>query len=88
MRKIVFDPSAFKEYESLIYMKPIIKRVNKLIDEISKNGYNVQIGKPEPLKGNYHGYWSVRSTHGDRIIFKVTEDAVYIASFLGHYYDN
>lgn len=36
-----------------------LKRINQLLQDISRNGY-AGIGKPEPLKGDYSGWWSRR----------------------------
>lgn len=43
------------------------------------------IGKPEPLKGNYKGYWSRRITQEHRLIYKVEKDRITIISAIGHY---
>jgi len=37
--------------------KKTLKRINKLIQDIERNGYN-GIGKPEPLKDDLSGFWS------------------------------
>lgn len=39
--------------------KKTLKKINSLLKDIDKNGYNC-IGKPEPLKGELSGWWSVR----------------------------
>ena len=39
--------------------KKTLKRINRLLKDIDRNGYRCT-GKPEPLKGNLSGYWSVR----------------------------
>ncbi len=43
------------------------------------------IGKPEPLKHDLAGYWSRRIDHEHRLIYKVTENAVFVASCRYHY---
>ncbi|MGL4484490.1 MAG: Txe/YoeB family addiction module toxin, partial [Anaerovoracaceae bacterium] len=45
-----------------------LKRINKLLQSIERDGYNC-IGKPEPLKYNHSGYWSVRIDDKNRIVF-------------------
>ncbi|MGW2961309.1 Txe/YoeB family addiction module toxin [Streptomyces sp. NPDC001220] len=37
------------------------------------------IGKPDPLKHGFQGYWSRRGNDEHRLIYKATEDAVLIA---------
>ena len=58
MRKIWSD-EAWADY---LYWqtqdKKTLRRINKLIQDIERNGYN-GMGKPEPLKGDLSGYWSV-----------------------------
>ena len=58
MRKIWSD-EAWADY---LYWqtqdKKTLRRINKLIQDIERNGYN-GMGKPEPLKGGLSGYWSV-----------------------------
>ena len=46
-----------------------------------KNG----IGKPEPLKHNLSGYWSRRINDEHRIIYKIVDNQIYIASCRDHY---
>jgi toxin YoeB len=38
--------------------KKILKKINKLLQDIERNGY-YGIGKPEPLKHDLSEYWSV-----------------------------
>lgn len=64
-----------------------IKKINKLIDDISRNG-NEGIGKPEPLIGNFKGFWSRRINDKDRLIYKIDEGAIYIISCRQHYTDH
>ncbi len=64
--------------------KKTIRRINQLLTSIERNGYTC-IGKPEPLKGNWSGWWSVRIDDENRIIFKITSSHMEIASCAGHY---
>ena len=64
--------------------KRVAKRINTLIEDISRNG-NEGIGKPEPLKQGFHGYWSRRITDEHRLIYKVVDDEVRISSCRYHY---
>jgi YoeB-like toxin of bacterial type II toxin-antitoxin system len=40
----------------------VLKRINQLIQDVIRNG-NEGIGKPEPLKHDFAGYWSRRDSH-------------------------
>lgn len=42
------------------------------------------IGKPEPLRYR-RGYWSRRIDETNRIVYKVEEDSIVIATVRGHY---
>ena len=46
-------------------------RINRLISEICRNPFT-GIGKPEPLRQNWAGWWSRRITGEHRIIYRVT----------------
>lgn len=64
--------------------KKILKRINLLITDIKRNGYE-EIGKPEPLKHNLSGYWSRRITAEHRIVYKIEDDSVMVAQCRCHY---
>ena len=60
MKKLWHDEA----WEDYIYWqsqdKKTLKRINKLLQDIDRNGYD-RIGKPEPLKHDLQGYWSVQT---------------------------
>ena len=66
----------------------ILRRINALIKYIELNG-NEGIGKPEPLKHGFHGYWSRRITDEHRLVYKYAETdngvEVLIAACRYHY---
>jgi len=57
--------------------KKTLKRINKLILDIERNGYN-GIGKPEPLSGDLSGFWSVRIDDSNRIVFRIIKNELVI----------
>jgi len=61
-----------------------LKKVNEIIRDIERNGYK-GIGQPEPLKHALSGYWSRRINEKDRIIYKITDDTIYILGYKNHY---
>ena len=65
--------------------KKNVNRINKLLKSIECEGYSKGIGKPEPLKHNLSGYWSRRITDEHRIIYRVQDNDIYIASCKDHY---
>ena len=62
----------------------MLKRINFLIKGIERNG-NEGIGKPEPLKHGFQGYWSRRITDEHRLVHKVVDQKIRIASCRYHY---
>lgn len=64
--------------------KRTLKKINSLIKDIDRNGYNC-IGKVEPLKGDLTGYYSVRIDQTNRMVFKIDGDTLYIAQCRTHY---
>ena len=64
--------------------KKMFKRINQLIKDIERNGYD-GIGKPEPLKHEYHGYWSRRIDDEHRLVYRIEGGSIYIAACRFHY---
>ena len=87
MSKFLFTEDAWEDY---LYWqtqdKKILKRINQLLQDIERNGYN-GIGKPEPLRGDLSGFWNRRIDDEHRIVYRVTEDRVEIIQCRGHYDD-
>lgn len=65
--------------------KIIIKKIFVLFEAISLNTYD-GLGKPEQLKHHLSGYWSRRINKEHRIVYRISEDKVYINSAFGHYF--
>ena len=83
--KLIFSEKAWDEY--LSWQKndqKILERVNQLLREIQRTPYS-GIGKPEPLKYAFTGYWSRRITNEHRLVYKIQDDAVLIAQLRFHY---
>jgi toxin YoeB len=83
--KILWDERAWNDY---LYWqnqdKKTLKRINALIRDIQRDVYQ-GIGKPEPLLGNYSGWWSRRVDDVNRIVYREKEGTIIIASCKGHY---
>lgn len=83
--RLVWDANAWEDY--LWWQtqdRRTFKRINLLIEDAARSG-NEGIGKPEPLKYDFAGYWSRRITDEHRIVYKVTDDEVRIAACRYHY---
>ena len=66
--------------------KKTLRKINKLLDDISRNGYNCS-GKIERLNGNLSEYYSVRIYSKNRIVFKIVDDYIKILQCGSHYRD-
>lgn len=66
--------------------KRMLKRINQLLRDIDRNGHN-GIGKPEPLKHEWHGYWSRRIDDIHRLIYRIDCGRIEIAQCRTHYGD-
>jgi toxin YoeB len=62
-----------------------LKRINALLKDIERNGNSTGIGKPEPLKHDYQGWWSRRIDEVNRIIYRIENDALTILQCRSHY---
>ena len=84
MKKLWHD-SAWRDYEYWQSQdKKTLRRINVLIKEIERNGYNCT-GKPEPLKGDLSGKWSVRIDGMNRLVFMIDKGNIVIFACKGHY---
>ena len=85
--RLLWDERAWSEYLSWqMQDKRTLKRINALIKDIQRNPFD-GIGKPEPLKGDLSGWWSRRIDEVNRVVYKVKNDTVTIASCKNHYDD-
>ena len=74
--KIVFSTSALADYREFEQKDPkVFKRINRLLKNIQEIPFD-GIGKPEPLKHNWNGYWSRRITQEHRLVYKVVENKI------------
>lgn len=64
--------------------KKTLKKINELLKDISRTPFT-GIGKPEPLKHKYQGFWSRRINLEHRLIYQVREDEILVAKCRFHY---
>lgn len=83
--RLVWDPNAWEDYVWWQSQdRTTRRRINLLIDDVRRHG-DGGIGKPEPLKHDFAGYWSRRITDEHRLVYKITSDEVRIAACRYHY---
>jgi toxin YoeB len=82
---LVFAEQAWEDY--LYWQKQdkrMLERINKLIQETQRAPFQ-GIGKPEPLKHAFAGFWSRRITDEHRMVYRVEGDALQLAQLRFHY---
>lgn len=83
--ELIWDRDAWDDYRWWQKQdRSTLKRINALIEDIVRNG-NEGIGKPEPLRHDFAGYWSRRITDEHRLVYKIVDGKVRIASCRYHY---
>lgn len=84
MRKI-WDDKAWEDY---LYWqvrdKQMLKRLNMLIRDVEREPFS-GIGKPEPLRGDWNGFWSRQINDEHRLVYRVIDGMLEIASCKDHY---
>jgi toxin YoeB len=80
-----FVPKTFKEYTTWINRdRKTALRINDLIQDILRAPFE-GIGKPEPLKHQFKGYWSRKIDLEHRLIYGVRDTYILIISCYAHY---
>jgi len=83
---IEFAGTAQKDlkYWKSIGQQAILKKIRKLLIDAQQNPFE-GIGKPEPLKHQFSGYWSRRITNEHRMIYKVEKNTISVIALRHHY---
>lgn len=87
MARFQFSDNSWNDYTYWVETnKKVVKLIQKLLKDISRNGNN-GIGHPEQLKGKLSGYYSRHIDEKNRLIYKIENDLILIYSCKGHYED-
>lgn len=82
---VEFTANAWGQMTEIIKTdKRMAKQVIKLIDDTMRNPFS-GLGKPEPLKMELQGFWSKRVDKKNRMVYRVTSEAIEIIAIKGHY---
>jgi len=85
--RLVWEDDAWEDY---LYWqsqdRKTLRRINALIRDIQRSPFD-GLGKPEPLKGNYQGWWSRRIDEVNRIVYKAEPGQIVVAQCRAHYAD-
>lgn len=83
--KVLFLADAFEQY---VYWqdqgRANLSKLNRLIRECQRHPFD-GTGKPEPLKGDYSGWWSRRIDRENRMIYRVEDGTLIIVQCRYHY---
>ena len=61
-----------------------VERINELLKDVVRNPFT-GIGKPEPLRHEFAGYWSRRIDQKHRLIYRATKDTISVTQCRFHY---
>ena len=67
--------------------KKTVKKINKLLESIQRDGMLKGEGKPEGLKGEFQGCYSRRIDDKNRLIYRQTANGLEVLKCRGHYLD-
>ena len=83
--KVTFQDEGWDDY---LYWQThdhkLLAKINTLIKECSRTPFT-GTGKPEPLRGEFSGWWSRRINEEHRLVYRKTEDGLLIAQCRYHY---
>lgn len=81
--RVAWTPDGWAQYTSHTD-RALVRRINALIGDIGRNGHE-GIGKPEPLRGEWAGWWSRRINEEHRLVYRLDGDDIVIAACRYHY---
>jgi toxin YoeB len=83
--KYIFVEESWEDY---LYWQTTDKKnmtkINELLKDIARHPFT-GLGKPEPLRHKYKGFWSRRIDGEHRLIYQVKEDEIIIMKCRFHY---
>ena len=87
MRNVQFQEKSYLEFVEWAEKDfDVFLKIDRLIKDMSRDPFK-GLGKPEPLKYQYKGFWSRRINQEHRIIYRVVGELIIIVSLMGHYDD-
>ncbi|MBC8149291.1 MAG: Txe/YoeB family addiction module toxin [Akkermansiaceae bacterium] len=67
------------------YDRKMVNKINALLTDISRDDPYQGIGKPEPLKHAFSGFWSRRITDEHRLVYRINDGVIEVAQARYHY---
>ena len=74
------EDRAYWERENLA----IVTRIDDLVADIQQRPF-AGLGKPEPLKFQWAGFWSRRINREHRLVYRIEAEVIFIAQCRFHY---
>ncbi|MCV9965650.1 Txe/YoeB family addiction module toxin [Pararhizobium sp. BT-229] len=69
--KVLFSSKGWEHYLYWVETdRSTLLRLNKLIEECRRTPFS-GLGKPEPLRGEFKGFWSRRINEEDRLVYRI-----------------
>ncbi|MEA3207534.1 MAG: toxin YoeB [Chthoniobacter sp.] len=85
MRRVVFHAEAFEQFSAWARQDSrLFERITRLIMDAARDPFH-GVGKPEPLRHQLKGFWSRRINDEHRLVYRVTEAEIIVASCRYHY---
>ena len=82
--RLVFADEAWEDYcYWQAHDAPMFDRINRLLRAIQREPL-AGIGKPEALRPALTGFWSRRTSHDQRVVYRVEGDTVLVAQLRVH----
>ena len=83
--RLIFSEQAWEDYLFWQDNDPkVLRRIHELIKDATRNPFQ-GIGRPEPLRHAFAGYWSRRITSEHRMVYKPVSGDLLIAQLRYHY---
>jgi len=83
--KLVFQEEGWEDY---LYWqtqdRKTLRKINTLLKECLRTPFT-GTGKPEPLRGEFSGWWSRRIDETNRLVYRPTDDGLLIGQCRYHY---
>ncbi|MDB5539582.1 MAG: toxin YoeB [Devosia sp.] len=84
--RYVFLSKGWEDYQHWMDNdRQMLRRLNRLIMECNRTPFD-GIGKPEPLRDDFAGWWSRRIDDEHRLVYRVNGDDLIIAQCRYHYH--
>lgn len=85
---LILSKKAFKDYATWAVLEPkTLKKINRIIEDIQRNGPLEGIGNPERLKHEDEECYSRRIDQKNRLVYKLKDGVLFVISCKGHYDD-